>query len=224
MHIKKKCVVLLSGGLDSSANLAFCREQDEPILALTADYGQRAAKQEIAAAKKLCDHFDIRHEVLNIQWLGALGGSSLTESSRAVPQISRDKLDELATIQDTARSVWVPNRNGVLINAGAAYAERLEANWVVVGFNREEAVTFPDNSAAFLESATQALQYSTQERVGVFCYTTDLNKVEIVQRLNLLGPPFPFEKLWSCYHGGERPCGVCESCQRLSRAYASGTS
>ena len=51
--MRERSVVLLSGGLDSAANLAFCRLRDEPILALTVNYGQRAASAEIRAAEAL---------------------------------------------------------------------------------------------------------------------------------------------------------------------------
>jgi 7-cyano-7-deazaguanine synthase len=217
---KSKSVLLLSGGLDSAANLALCREYDEPTLAITARYGQRAADREIAAAKKLCHYYDVKHEVVDIAWLGRLGGSSLTSYDQAMPELKSNQLDDLSVIHDTAKAVWVPNRNGVLINLAAAYAERQGARRVVVGFNREEATTFPDNSVAFLKAATASLGYSTANGVEVFSYTAEMDKTEIVARLASLAQAFPFESVWSCYHGGESPCGNCESCQRYQRAKA----
>jgi len=121
--------------------------------------------------------------------------------------------------EKSAKSVWVPNRNGILINAAAAYAEKLGAHRVVVGFNVEEASTFPDNSEEFLKRATRSLEYSTSNQVEVYCYTTSLNKRQIVRELRALPRKFPFELLWSCYEGGETPCGRCESCQRQARAF-----
>ncbi|MGZ3687939.1 MAG: 7-cyano-7-deazaguanine synthase QueC [Bdellovibrionota bacterium] len=218
---KHASVVLLSGGLDSAANLALCREKDEPVLALTARYGQRAAEREAHAAAALCRHYDVRHEIVDLSWLGALGGSSLT-STQAMPELTRSELDERAVTEKSAKAVWVPNRNGVLINVGAAYAERLGAERVVVGFNREEAATFPDNSVAFMDAARGSLALSTANRVEVFSYTARMDKTEIVQELRKLRSPFPFELLWSCYQGGTTPCGKCESCQRLKRALESG--
>lgn len=215
---KRKSVILLSGGLDSAANLAFCTERDEPVLALTCDYGQRASDNEIRAARALCATYGVRHEAISLKWLGALGGSSLTESTREVPELKRDELDDLAVTRESAKSVWVPNRNGLLINIAAAYAERLGADQVLVGFNREEATTFPDNSAEFLAKATAGLALSTATGVKVASYTVDWDKRQIVQELKKLARPFPFEMVWSCYFGGETPCGECESCQRFQRA------
>src|SRR4051812_4862982 len=72
-----KSVVLLSGGLDSSANLALCREKDHPVLALTVRYGQRAQDREVQAARALSQFYDVKHEVVDIPWLGSWGGSAL---------------------------------------------------------------------------------------------------------------------------------------------------
>lgn len=215
-----RSVILLSGGLDSAANLALCAEHDLPVLALTADYGQRAFEPELKAARALCEYYGVRHESLDLRWLGALGGSSLTSRKLDVPDVATGLLDDAATTRASAKAVWVPNRNGVLINAAAAYAERLGAQRVVVGFNIEEAATFPDNSAEYLGRASDALAFSTANQVVVHCYTTELNKREIVAELRRLARAFPIERVWSCYHEGPKPCGACESCRRLARAVA----
>jgi 7-cyano-7-deazaguanine synthase len=216
--VRESSVVLLSGGLDSAANLGFCRLRDNPVLALTIDYGQRAAKAEIRAAEKLARHFEVPHRVLELPWLGALGGSALTDETRELPKMKPTELDVLSRARQTAKSVWVPNRNGVLINVAAALAERMEARQVVVGFNAEEAVTFPDNSREFLGRATEALRLSTANGVRVACYTTEWDKSRIVAELRREVPSFPFELVWSCYQSGPRPCGECESCRRNARA------
>lgn len=213
-----RSVVLLSGGLDSAANLALCSHFDAPVLALTADYGQQAAPREIAAARGLAAHYQVPHKVLDLRWLGALGGSALTDTALGLPELKRTELDDPEVTRGSAKAVWVPNRNGVLINAAAAHAETLGAERVVVGFNREEAATFPDNSTAFLRCITESLAYSSSNRVQAHCYTDTLDKREIVAELKRRVPGFPFDAVWSCYRGGEKPCGKCESCGRLRRA------
>ncbi|MBS1960822.1 MAG: 7-cyano-7-deazaguanine synthase [Bdellovibrionales bacterium] len=215
---KTLSVVLLSGGLDSAANLAFAAERDTVVLALHVDYGQRAAAPEWRASQALADYYGAKVERLALPWLGALGGSSLTDRSRDVPELRAAELDMLPKIQDTARAVWVPNRNGVLLNVAAAFAERFRAKRVIVGFNREEATTFPDNSQAYLDQATRAFTFSTANSVEVFCYTTAMDKTEICESLKKLERPFPHHLVWSCYHAGSEPCGRCESCGRHDRA------
>ncbi len=219
---RRQSLILLSGGLDSAANLAFAQHFDDPKLALTIDYGQRAARSEIQAAEKLAAYYGVDHQVLDLKWLGALGGSSLTSTQIDVPQMAANQLDDLKKAQETAKQVWVPNRNGLFINAAAAIAESKGFQQVVVGFNKEEAATFPDNSSQFLGVATLSLKYSTSNGIKVACYTDMLMKTEIVEALRNLPQKFPFELVWSCYHSAEetggKMCGQCESCQRFIRA------
>jgi 7-cyano-7-deazaguanine synthase len=211
-------VVLLSGGLDSSANLAMGVERDEVKLAIHVNYGQRAELAEKRACEKLCAYYGVPLQVIDAVWLGAMGGSSLTDSRLPIPDLKHADLDDFTKAEKTAKSVWVPNRNGVLIQIAASFAERSGAKRVLVGFNREEATTFPDNSEDFLNRSTHALQLSTQNQVDVFCYTTRSDKTEIVAELKKLKKSFPFDLVWSCYHSGEKPCGKCESCSRHNRA------
>lgn len=215
-------VILLSGGLDSAANLALCARRDRLLAALTIRYGQKAEAREVEAARALCAHYGVRHEVVDLRWLGAMGGSSLTEGASAIPELATSELDREEVIRQSAKSVWVPNRNGVFLNVAAAYAERLGAQRVVVGFNREEAATFPDNSIDYLKRATAALALSTANQVEVFCYTAAWDKREIVAHLRELDPAFPYHLVWSCYLGGETRCGRCESCRRFERAVKGG--
>jgi 7-cyano-7-deazaguanine synthase len=211
-------VVLLSGGLDSAANLAFAVARDIVLLALHIDYGQRAAIPEWNAARALAEYYGVKLERVELPWLGALGGSSLTDRSHAVPELRTGELDTLAKTRETARAVWVPNRNGVFLNVAAAYAERLRAKRIVVGFNREEAATFPDNSEAFLDQVSRAFAFSTMTGVEAYCYTTAMDKTEICRALKTLVRPFPHHLIWSCYHAGAEPCRRCESCGRHDRA------
>lgn len=215
---KKKSIVLLSGGLDSAANLALCHRWDSPLLALTFDYGQRAREREVRAAQDLCKHFNVNHQVISLPWLGNLGGSALTQESRWVPKLKLSDLDDEAKTQQTAKEVWVPNRNGVFINIAASFAEEMGAPQIVVGFNCEEAVTFPDNSLNFIERVNHALSLSTLAGVEVVSYTVHLNKTQIVANLLDSPQPFPWKLVWSCYEGGSDPCRQCESCLRFQRA------
>ncbi len=216
--MKNKAVVLLSSGMDSTVNLFAAAKEAEVVLTLTFDYGQRAAKKEIQSAQKLSSYLKIPHQVLNLPFIGGFGQSSLTDRNQKIPTGKEVSIDDLATSQKTAKSVWVPNRNGIFLNVAAGFAESLGANWVIPGFNKEEATTFPDNSEDFLQAMTKSLSYSTANHVQVKCFTTDKNKTEIVKLGDSL--KVPWEMMWPCYFDQDSWCGQCESCQRSKRAFA----
>ena len=212
-----RSVVLLSGGLDSTVSLMRAREEGEVVLALTFDYGQRAAEREIAAAKAMCERLGVAHRVIALPWLGEITSTALVNQSAKLPQPAAGEL-EGAKAQAAAQAVWVPNRNGLFIAIAAAFAEAMGADQIVTGFNAEEAAAFPDNSVPFVEATNAALALSTLSKVRVVSYTQELDKAEIVRLGQRLGAPL--DLIWSCYTAGPQPCGVCDPCLRFQRAVA----
>ncbi|HMS17862.1 MAG TPA: 7-cyano-7-deazaguanine synthase QueC [Planctomycetota bacterium] len=212
----KSAILLLSGGLDSTAAAWLLPGDVRPALALTADYGQRAAHREAAAAYSMARILDIPHRTIHLPFLREAAGGALVRRDLDVPEPSIADLDRPDRAEASANAVWVPNRNGVLIAMAATWAEISGARYVVCGFNREEALTFPDNSAEFLARTNEALAYSTRNRVEVIAPTIHMDKVTIMSEAFRAGAPL--ERCWSCYHGGSEPCGRCESCKRFDRA------
>ncbi len=203
-----KGVAILSGGLDSTVSLAAAVRRIDVALAVTFDYGQRAARREREAASKIARRYRVPHRVILIPWLAGLTRTALV--NRAAP------LPRGAMSARSARAVWVPNRNGIFIEIAAAHAESLGARIIVTGFNREEAATFPDNSAAYVRAVNRALSYSTANGVRVVSFTAGLDKRGIVRLGRRLRAPL--ELIWPCYEGGRRWCGSCESCRRCLEA------
>lgn len=214
----KRAVTVLSSGLDSSVALAMTLEQGWSVpLALTFDYGQRAAEREVGHAAKIAAHFGIPHRAIHLPWFKDFGrAGSLVHRAEHLPYPERADLSDLAYGKTSAKAVWVPNRNGVFLEIAAGFAENLEAEAIIVGFNKEEAITFPDNSLAYVESLNHAFTYSTANHVQVHSPTVEMDKTEIVAEANRLG--FPLSLVWSCYENGHRMCRKCESCKRLERA------
>lgn len=215
-----RAITLLSSGLDSVAALAIAAESLEIEMAITFDYGQRAGKREIECSRKVCECFGIEHRVITLDWLSEITSTSLVNRNAEVPSLSFEDIDETAPSEITeasAKAVWVPNRNGVMLNIAGAFAESKECDYLVVGFNREEAATFPDNSLAYVQAMDNAFSYSTQNGVKVLAPLIELGKTEIVKKA--LEAKAPLEYSWSCYNGGEIPCRECESCRRRARAF-----
>ncbi len=210
-----RSVVLLSAGLDSSLNMLEAMQNSRLLLALTFNYGQRASKKEIQFAAQLCQSHSVKHQIVELDWMRDFSGSALMDRKLKIPT-HEVRIDDLVTSQQTAKSVWVPNRNGILLNIAAGFAESIGAEWIIPGFNSEEAATFADNSNAYLESLNDAFGYSTANHVKIKCFTTQMNKSEIIKRgLEL---KMDFDLVWPCYFDGDLPCGECESCQRFVRA------
>lgn len=213
-------IALLSSGLDSVTAIAAVQEQIGVKMALIFNYGQRSVEREIQNSVKVCEHFGIEYRILDIRWMREITNTSLVNTDLEVPSLSMDEISDNAdpsiTIQ-SAKAVWVPNRNGILINIAAAFAESMDCEYVIVGFNKEEAVTFPDNSAEFIAAIDDSLSYSTANAVKVLAPLIGLDKKKIVAKAVELRAPLEFS--WSCYHGGDIPCGECESCTRRRRAF-----
>ena len=114
------------------------------------------------------------------------------------------------------KSVWVPNRNALFINIAASYCDAKDIDCIIIGANKEEGQFFKDNSKEFIEECNKFLKTSTNKEIEVFAPLIDLNKNEIVEEG--IKSKIPFEYIYSCYKGGEKHCGECESCLHLINA------
>jgi len=207
-----RSVALVSGGLDSVVSLARAREETDVRLVLFADYGQRAAARERAAVVGIATFYGLPYGEVDLGWMRGLS----PEGMRSLPG-GRSGGGEPPRLQ-TFDDVWIPNRNGLLLNAAAAFAENYRCDLVVTGFNREEGAEFPDNRAEYVEAVNRSFEYSTRNRVRVVSYTQDLDKTGILALGVELGAPLSL--VWSCYDAGEKMCGRCASCRRLKAALA----
>jgi len=210
-------VVLLSGGLDSAVAAWLHRAAGGSLAAgLFVRYGQRAAAPEERAARALGRELGIELEVTEVPLLARVTRTALVDRSAALPEPAPGDLDVAA--EATARAVWVPNRNAVLIHLAAALAEARGLDEIVVGFNAEEAATFPDNGRRFLERVNMSLEDSTLAEIRVVAPLSGMSKAQLLAAGRAADAPL--DLAWSCYEGGERPCGRCESCRRRERAEA----
>ena len=213
---KKSAVVCLSGGLDSAVSILWAKKNYQRLTALFFNYKQKALLKEREASKLLAGLVEADFKEIDLGFLGEVSGSSLNNEDQAVPSGDQVKIADQKTSKKTAQSVWVPNRNGLFIAVAAAVAEARGFQDVVVGFNEEEASTFPDNSTEFVDATNGALEFSTQNEVKVVSPTIELDKIEIFKLGLSLG--LDMGKIWPCYKNGETICGECESCKRFLRA------
>lgn len=210
-----KAIILLSGGLDSVVSLSVIREKCSEIIALTFNYGQKSYLAEKNAAEKISDFYKVEHKVIDLDWLSVISTSSLT-TSEIIPYISTDNLDNISVAQNTAKSVWVPNRNGLFVNIAACFAEACNFDTIIIGANKEEGATFKDNTIEFVNAINSSLENSVNTKIQLVAPLINMTKEEIVNEA--IKRNVPLELIHSCYISEEKHCGFCESCQRLKRA------
>lgn len=205
-----KSLILLSGGLDSLVSLGLKKEELNITLALTFDYGQKSVQQEIQTSKKICDYYNLEHIIIKLDWLKDITHTSL---------VAKDNIptgESLVLSERTAKSVWVPNRNGLFLNIAGSFADSEDYDYILIGANKEEGQTFPDNTQEFIDSINAEFLYSTRKHPKVVAPLINYVKNDIV--MLALKHGIPLELTRSCYQGGEKHCGICESCLRLKHA------
>ena len=209
-----QALVLISGGLDSVYNLyEACEKWPGGVMGLLFNYGQKAWESEKKATRFFVNDRQVPLEILDISNLFK-GASSALVSQKPIPKDVN--LGDHEASRQSAKKVWVSNRNGVFLNAAACLAESFGIPLIIPGFNKEEASTFPDNSEDYVKKINECLLLSTSNGVRVHCFSIHLDKNQIMEKSLKLG--VNTEKIWSCYDSGLKMCGFCESCRRFLRA------
>ena len=224
----KNIVVLLSGGLDSSA-LAFLIVKKSPpylqnrVYSLTFDYGQ-SHKKELESARKIAKKIRaVEHKIVKFD-LTLWGGSSLTDNkikiplNRRIPESNQKKLTP-KSIPNT----YVPARNTIFLTFALAYAEAIKADEIYIGVNSVDYSGYVDCRPAFIKKFQELIKVATVAGVqgkGVKIKTPLINmtKAKIVKLGEKLG--VPWGSTWSCYLGKKLACGVCDSCQLRLKGFA----
>jgi len=205
-----RAVVLLSGGMDSATALAIAKADGFDVIALTIDYGQRH-RREIDAAKKVAKHFGVRdHRVVSLD-LTPIGGSALTDKAIRVPEQRR--------LEEIGRGIpvtYVPARNTILLSYALGLAEATGAKAIYIAANFQDYSGYPDCRPEFYKAFQEVARLGTKRGVegDVIEIRTPLiamTKADIVRKGQELG--VPWRLTWSCYQGGDKACGVCDSCQ-----------
>ena len=200
-------IALLSGGLDSATAAALARENGDRVIGLSFDYGQRH-RRELDAAAQIAEQLQLaEHHQIAVD-LAAWGGSALTDLNQTVPSEGVES--------GVIPSTYVPGRNTVFIAIGLSLAEARGAERLVLGVNAVDYSGYPDCRPDYLQAfQTLADLGSKAGREGhgtrLWAPLVTWSKTTIVQEALRLG--VPIETTWSCYSGGEQPCGVCDSCR-----------
>jgi 7-cyano-7-deazaguanine synthase len=200
-------IALLSGGLDSATAAALAIEAGYQVIGLSFNYGQRH-RRELQAAAKVASRLDLaEHLVISVN-LASWGGSALTDAAIPVPSEGVQ--------EGVIPSTYVPGRNTVFIALGLSLAEARGAERLVLGVNAVDYSGYPDCRPDYLAAfQTLADLASKAGRQGhgtrLWAPLVEWSKTRIVREALRLG--VPVAATWSCYSGGDQPCGVCDSCR-----------
>jgi 7-cyano-7-deazaguanine synthase len=208
----KTAVVLASGGLDSCVAAAVAR-RDHDLALFHANFGQRSLEQELEAFRAQAAFYKaVATLEVDLNYLGAIGGSCLTDLDLPVPTGEVEP--------PGIPSTYVPFRNTNLVAAAVAWAEVLGAKAVFIGANVLDNPGYPDCRPEYFEAFNRLIELGTRPETHISIHTPliHLDKAGIV-RLGLeLGAPL--ELTWSCYQGELRACGRCSSCRLRLKGFA----
>jgi 7-cyano-7-deazaguanine synthase len=189
----KTIVHLLSGGLDSVVMLYDLHAQGHQIYCLLFDYQQKHGPNELECAQRHCARLGVKYEIMR---LPQLRGSSLT---------------------DGGAGVVVPNRNAIMLSLAVNVAVTAKADTITYACNADDNEHFPDCRPEFV-AAMNAAVHAAGYRVEICAPYIDRRKWWIGGTGRELG--VDLSDTWSCYRGGEKPCGECPACQKRKDALA----
>jgi len=219
--VPKSAVVLLSGGLDSAVT-AWVAKNDigktGKLYTMLIGYGQRHFREN-KSAERLSDILDVEGSVYldlkDILYLAAGNMSSLLSQSGVVPRTEG--------VEKGIPSTWVPQRNSIFLALAFTYAESVGADYVYAGFNIVDYSGYPDCRPEFTEAMSKALNLASKRYVetgrGIGLITPLINKKKTDIILLGIKLNVPFQYTWSCYMGGAKACGKCDSCRIRLKAF-----
>lgn len=213
-----KALILLSGGVDSATCLGMAVHQygRENVVTLSIVYGQKHTK-EIEAAKRIADYYQVEYIYLNLAEIFEYSDCSLLEHSKQ--EIPKEAYaSQIEKSKGKPVSTYVPFRNGLFLSSAASIALSRGCSVIYYGAHSDDAAgnAYPDCSSAFNEAMNQAVYIGSGRQLQITAPFVSWTKAEVVGKgLEL---EVPYELTWSCYEGGEKPCGKCGTC--LDRAAA----
>ena len=214
-----KKVVLLSGGVDSSTCLAVALQDCKPedVLAVNMYYGQKHDR-EMRSERDIAAFYDVELMNVDLSVIFAKSDCSLLKrSNRAIPEGSYAE-QQKENIGEPV-STYVPFRNGLMLSAAASIAVSVGAEYIYYGAHADDAAgnAYPDCSVAFTDAINKAIYEGSGQKVKIVAPFVSCNKAGVVKKGLELG--VPYELTWSCYKGGDKPCGKCGTCIDRIKAF-----
>lgn len=215
-----KALVLFSGGVDSATCLGIAVDKygADEVLALSIYYGQKHDK-EIQAAKTVAEHYGVAWKQLDLALIFADSDCSLLSGSdKEIPKESY--AEQLLHTDGSPVSTYVPFRNGLFLASAASIALSNGCEVIYYGAHSDDAAgnAYPDCSQEFNDSISRAIYLGSGNALKIEAPFVGITKAQVVEKgLEL---KVPYELTWSCYEGGDTPCGQCGTCRDRAAAFA----
>ncbi|MEE5991948.1 MAG: 7-cyano-7-deazaguanine synthase QueC [Oscillospiraceae bacterium] len=215
-----KALVLASGGIDSTTCLALAMERygKENVTALSISYGQKHTK-EIESARKVAEYYGIPLRELDLAEIFMGSDCTLLQgSSGEIPKTSY--AEQLKETDGKPVSTYVPFRNGLFLSSAASIALSNDCSVIYYGAHADDSAgnAYPDCSQAFNEAMNSAIFIGSGEQLRIEAPFVAKTKADVVREGIRLKAPYHLT--WSCYEGGEKPCGCCGTCLDRAKAFA----
>ena len=201
---RRKAVVLLSGGIDSSTTLAVAKSEGYELYALSFDYNQRH-KREMESAQLVAEALGVgRHLIIHFD-LRSIGGSALTSDRKVPKRVTINEPQVTCEKKDSSLIpvTYVPARNTIFLSFALGWAEVLEAEDIFIGVNSVDYSGYPDCRPeylwAFEDMANLATKASVEDRLRfvIRAPLVSMEKSEIIKKGVELG--LDYSLTWSCY-------------------------
>lgn len=214
-----KALVLFSGGVDSTTCLGMAIEKYgvENVCALSVSYGQKHTK-EIEASDKIAAYYGVEHIYLDLAKIFEYSDCSLLSHSDAeIPEESY--ASQLEKTDGKPVSTYVPFRNGLFLSSAASIAISKGCDVIYYGAHSDDAAgnAYPDCSDAFNNAMSDAIYIGSGEQLRIEAPFVKWTKADVVKKGIEL--KVPYEYTWSCYEGGDKPCGKCGTCIDRAKAF-----
>ena len=217
-----KALVLSSGGVDSTTciGIAIDKLGKENVSTVSIFYGQKH-KKELIQAQKIADYYGVLHYELDLSNILRFSNCSLLEQSTEEIK-HKSYAQQIKEDGEGMVSTYVPFRNGLMLSSVASLAASIyekEEVEIYIGAHADDAAgnAYADCSEPFMEAMGEAIKIGTYDKVTLVTPLVNLNKAQVVEEGLKL--KVPYELTWSCYEGGERPCGTCGTCIDRANAF-----
>ncbi len=214
-----KVLVLSSGGVDSSTCLGLAVKEygSENVVALSIYYGQKHDK-EVRAADAVAEYYNVEHIKLDLSKMFEYSDCSLlAHSDKEIPKESYG--EQIKKTEGKPVSTYVPFRNGLFIASAASIALSKGCSKILYGAHADDSAgnAYPDCSKAFNDAMNTAVYEGSGRLLTVEAPFVGMNKAGVVKKGLEIG--VPYELTWSCYEGGDKPCGKCGTCIDREKAF-----